>query len=60
LKETKAAKGESTGAPNQTADDEQKPSSGVLGSLGGWWGGSNKAPEGSKDEKTPESEGSQK
>jgi hypothetical protein len=60
LKETKAAKGESTGAPNQAADDEQKPSSGVLGSLGGWWGGSNKAPEGSKDEKTPESEGSQK
>lgn len=65
LMENKAARGESTegettDAPSPAADDEKKSSSGTLGSLGGWFGGSSKAADGAKDQKTTESEGSQK
>ncbi|KAK4236471.1 hypoxia induced protein conserved region-domain-containing protein [Achaetomium macrosporum] len=53
LKEAKAAKGDaagggdSTDSPSQAAESAKKPSNGVLGTLGTWFGGSNKAPEAS-------------
>lgn len=53
LKEAKAAKGDAasggdpTEFPNQAAESEKKSSNGVLGSLGGWFGRSSKAPEAS-------------
>jgi len=66
LKEAKAVKGEAADAgttepSSRTADGEKKSSSGVLGSLGGWFGGSTKAPEDSAEDTKapkPESEGS--
>ncbi|KAK4038841.1 hypoxia induced protein conserved region-domain-containing protein [Parachaetomium inaequale] len=66
LKEARAVKGEAADAgttelPSQAADGEKNPSGGVLGSLGGWFGGSSKTPEDpTKDPKgpKPESEGS--
>jgi uncharacterized protein len=53
LKGAKAAKGDaasagdSTELSNQAVDSEKKSSNGVLGSLGGWFGRSSKAPEAS-------------
>ncbi|KAL2024842.1 hypothetical protein VTK56DRAFT_5663 [Thermocarpiscus australiensis] len=49
LKEAKATKQEAAGhetaeASSKAADNEQGPSSGVLSSLGSWFGGSKKAP----------------
>jgi hypothetical protein len=50
LKEAKAVKGEATDAgttepPGQAADGKKNHGGGVLGSLGGWFGGSSKTPE---------------
>jgi hypothetical protein len=62
LKEAKAAKegttdgdADTTEPASQPAGSEGKSSSGMLGSLGGWFGGSGKAPEDStKDSKVQE------
>lgn len=65
LRVAKAAKGDltadTTESPGQSTDSKNESSTGVLGSLGGWFGGSNKTPQdparGSSDPKPNPADG---